>query len=456
MKSFDASLKSNQTRFDLLIHNAVIVSCDDAHTLYPDGMMAVRDGKIVGIGQGSNNSSVSDGSLYQASTYIDAMGKILMPGLINTHCHGGDSLFRGLVEGLPLEPWLEKLWIAESAILNPETIELGSLLGLGENLLNGVTTVLDMFWEPAAIIRAGEALGLRVATGGLFFDPPGIDGATADQREGLARTFFEEHKDHKTLIPSVSVHGAYTVSPENIKTALKVHNDFDALITIHAAETAMEQNIVHGQYGRRVIDHLNHCGLLGESSVLAHCVHLDEGEMELLAKSGTHVSHNPMSNLKLGSGIAPVPGLLAKGINVSLGTDGAVSGNDLDLWKALRLAGTLHNGFNQDALAVSAKDALSMATLNGAQALGIAQEAGSLEIGKRADFIIVSNNQLHSVPIFDPIDHLVFAASHKDVRDVYVAGEQVVKDGKLVNVDQGEIVEKVRALGPTIKATLEN
>jgi len=435
---------------DLLVTNALMVTCSKEMEVFQDGALAIKDGKILAIGNSEDLSVYKE----NAARIIDAKGRILMPGLINTHCHAGDSLFRGLVEGLPLEPWLEKLWIAESAILNADTILLGSQLGYAENLLNGVTSVMDMFWMPAYLVKAAETVGIRVATGGIFFDPPGIDKVTADQREKIARQFFDDHDGHSTLLPTVSVHGAYTVSPESLKIAVKVREDYDALLTIHAAETRAEQKLIQDQYGTSVIRHINNLGLLSSKSVLAHCVHLDDEEIEILATTRATASHNPASNLKLGSGIAKVPQMLAKNVRVALGTDGAVSGNDIDMWKAIRFAAILHNGVTQNAQAMEPATVIDMATRQGAIALGIEDEAGSLEVGKRADFILVNPNQVHGVPIFDPLNYLAYSASHNDVEDVFVAGRQLVQNRKILTVDIDDIIDRVNILTPKIKATL--
>jgi len=437
---------------DMVITNACLVTCDGDFTIIDQGCVVIADGKIVDI---LDKGAPHQAALVQRATQIvDAAGQIIIPGLINTHCHAGDSLFRGLVEGLPLEPWLEKLWVAETAILNPDTIELGSKLGYAENLLNGVTTVMDMFWEPASMLAASHDVGLRVATGGIFFDPPGIDGATADQRDNLAREFFTAYKEHPSLIPSISAHAAYTVSPDSLKIALAVRDDFDTLITIHAAETKFEQHSITEQYGRSVIRHLDHVGLLSERAVLAHCVHLDDEEIEIIANAGASVSHNPASNLKLGSGIAPITDFLTGNVCVALGTDGGVSGNDLDLWKAIRFAAILHNGATQNPLAISAQDVIKMATINGAEALGIADEAGSLEVGKRADMVMINPRQLHAVPVFDPVNYLAYAASNADVETVWVAGRKTVENHRLLTIDTDDVLDRVNYLLPSIRDSL--
>ncbi|MEL6789021.1 MAG: amidohydrolase [Pseudomonadota bacterium] len=435
---------------DLLFDGATLVTVNEGDEIIADGAIAIADGTIVAIGPAADLKTLCA----RADIVVDAHGKIVMPGLINTHCHGGDSLFRGLVEGLALEPWLEKLWVAESGTLDPARTRLGSTLGYGENLLCGVTTVMDMFWYPEHLVAAADETGIRVATGPLFFDPPGIDGHQSTEREALAKAFFDQFADHQSLIKTVCAHGAYTVSAESLTVAQMIQDDNDALLTIHAAETRAEQKTVMDHYGRSVINHLDELGLLSARTVLAHCVHVDEEEIDLLAASRATVSHNPASNLKLGSGIAPIPAMRDKGVHIGLGTDGAVSGNDLDMWKSIRLAAILHNGATENPVAMGAGEVIRMATINGALALGVADETGSLEVGKRADILLMDPRQAHAVPVFDPLNYLVYSASHQDVCDVYVAGRQVVKDRVLTTIDLASVMSDVNALIPTIEATL--
>ena len=312
---------------DLVITNALVVTADSAGTVIRDGAITVEEGRIARLGPSA-----------------DVGGMLLAPGLVNTHCHAGDSLFRGLVEDLPLEPWLRTVWKAEGAILDRDTVRLGATLGLAETLLGGVTTTMDMFWHPAETVAAARRLGVRVATGGIFFDGPGIDGLAPGDRLAAAAAFFDAFGGSDDVLPGCLPHGAYTVGPHGLVAAKRLADDRGGLFCTHAAETRAEQAIVHERYGRSVIRHLDALGLLDARTVLAHCVWLDDEEIAILARSGATVSHNPLSNLKLASGIARVPDLLAAGVRVTLGTDGAISGNDLDLWMALRLAATLHRG----------------------------------------------------------------------------------------------------------------
>ena len=436
---------------DILIKDALIVTCDPAHTIIENGLMTVCDGKITRL---ESTDSVSASS-FQAKKKISANGNIVMPGLINMHCHAADSLFRGLVENLPLEEWLGRVWIAEKAILTPETTYLGSVLGLAENLLSGATSVMDMFWYPEETANAAKKLGMRISTGGIFFDLPGIGGRSHDDYISEAHQFSQNHQADENVIPAILPHGSYTVSPEHLIDAKRIADDYGILFCTHAAETKAEQNDIKTRYNNSVIRHLNEHKLLGENVVLAHCVHLDEKEISLLAKSKTNVVLNPMSNLKLGSGIAPVKEMKRAGINLTIGTDGAISGNDLDMWLAMRLTCGLAKGLNMEADAITAEQVLHMATINGAKALGKSESIGSLEIGKCADIIMVDVNNSHSIPLFDPITHLVFGAGRSDITDVFVSGKHIVKNKKITGIDIEKIYDQVRELAPQIKASLE-
>lgn len=432
---------------DLIITGALVVTCDADLTVIRDGAVAVEAGRITRVGPAAEIGR-------DARELVEAGGRILMPGLVNTHCHAGDSLFRGLIEDLPLEPWLRGVWKAEGAVLTRETTRLGATLGMAELLLGGVTTVMDMFWYAGQSVAAARDLGMRVATGGMFFDAPGVDGLSEAERMAGAEAFFEEFAGAEDVFPATMPHGAYTVGPENLVAAKRLAEARGALFSIHAAETRAEQAEVTARHGLSVIRHLDHLGLLDARSVLAHCVWLDDEEVEILARTGATVAHNPMSNLKLASGIARVPDLLAAGARVTLGTDGAISGNDLDMWMALRLAATLHRGASLRADAVSTARALRMATTAGAEALAAGDRIGSLEAGKFADMILIALDRPHAAPMFDPMTHLVFSCAKSDVRDVFVGGRRVVRDGALVRVDLAGVLERVTALAPSIAASL--
>ncbi|WP_424930114.1 amidohydrolase family protein [Amaricoccus tamworthensis] len=434
---------------NLLIRNATIVTMDAVCRIIRNGCLSVTDGVINRMGEAGDFEGL------RADREIDAGGMILMPGLINTHCHSADSLFRGLVEDLLLEPWLQKVWKAEAAILNADTVRLGATLGMAELALGGVTTVMDMFWHPDQTVQAARDIGLRVSTGGIFFDGPGIDGLNHSDRMNAAEDFFQSVSGQNDVLPGTFPHGSYTVGPEHLKEAHGLAKAAGGLFCTHAAETRAEVADIQNRYGARVINHLDSLGVLDPRTVLAHCVWLDDDEIETLARTGVTVSHNPMSNLKLASGVARVPEMLEAGVCVTIGTDGAISGNDLDMWMALRLAATLHRGNTLSASAVTTEQALRMVTSEGAKALGVSDRLGSLEVGKQADMILVRVDRPHAVPMFDPMTHLVFSTAKSDVSHVFVGGKMVVENGELSEFDLTDTVAEVSGLAPDILRSIQ-
>ena len=439
-------------KIDVLITDALIVTCDSNHSIVENGVLGITNGKLSLLAKAGefNKQGLSIGKT------ISADGSLVMPGLINMHCHAADSLFRGLVENLPLEQWLQKVWVAEKNILTPETTYTGSLLGLIENLIGGVTTVMDMFWYPSETVKAAKCLGMRIATGGIFFDLPAIGDRKHADFIAEAKTFYEQFSDDDDVIAVSMPHGTYTVSPEHLKDAYSLSVKYDGLFCTHAAETLFEQSDIRQRYGNTVIQHLAENRLLGCRTTLAHCVHLDEKEISVLKQSNTNVVLNPMSNLKLGSGIAPILELSNAGVNLTIGTDGAISGNDLDMWLAMRLVAGLPRGVSMQADALSAKQVLHMSTLNAALALNRYDDLGSIEIGKFADLIFIDIKNAHATPMFDPITHLVFGTNRSDVTDVFVRGRQIMKDKQIQNIDVLSVYEKVHKMADEIANTLKH
>lgn len=428
---------------DLLITNARVLAESGAYA----GALAIADGRIEAL-------IPAGGALPRATETLDAQGAILAPGLVNTHCHAPDSLFRGLVEDLPLEPWLQTVWKAEGAILSEETCRIGARLGFAELLLGGCTSVVDMFWHPEQSAHAAAELGVRVSCGGLFFDLPGMDKRGPERRAEECEEFFAQFPRTDRMVPGVFPHGSYTVGPENLQRGHAIAKAHGGLYSVHAAETMAENADILNRYGNTVIRHMDALGILDERTILAHCVHLDDEEIEILARTKAVVAHNPVSNLKLASGIARIPDMLAAGVHVTLGTDGAISGNDIDMWLSLRLAAMLHKGANRNATLVTVGQAWHMATQAGADAMGLGAVCGSLAVGKAADMMLVDVSKPHAAPLFDPLTHLVYSAGRSDVTDVWVAGEQVVRGRDLVSFDMAETMQAVADLTPKIEASI--
>ncbi len=438
---------------DLIVKNATIITCSQDHEIHENAAILVSGNRIERV------SMIDDITAQElaGARVIDAAGKILMPGLINMHAHCGDTLFRGLVENSPLEIWLQTVWKAQAVVLaEAENCRLGSELGIAELLLGGTTTVMDNYWSPDQTFEAAIDAGIRMATGGIFFDEDGMDGHSSEHRPTQARELFDRYGNNSELFVGTMPHGTYTAGPENIRIAVEIANQNNGFFSIHAAETKVEQQTILERYQTSVIRHLNNLNALSPRTVLAHCVHVDDEEIDLMAQSGTNVVHNPLSNLKLASGFAPVPKMLDAGVNVVLGTDGAISGNDMDMWLSMRLAATIHKAASDNPAVISSRETLHMATLNGARALGAEDILGSIEAGKRADFILVDISGPHAMPMFDPINHLVFSASKNDVRDVFVSGRQVVENRQLLTIDMAGIQSRLARLQPIIYATLQS
>lgn len=427
---------------DLLVTGKWLVTVDQEHRIIENGGLAVKGNTIVETGTAEQLAAT-----YTATEHIEAPSAVIMPGLINGHTHFGDSLFRSLVGDMALEPWLQKLWAAEAKFVNPDSVYLAVQLALAESIRGGTTAALDMFWHYDQAARAATEAGFKLLTGPVFLDI----GMPYDITDADVTAFFEQYQDHRLITPVIQPHGTYTVGPEQLTSTYAYAEKYDALYHIHASETRTEVGIVQDKYGKTPITQLDEYDLLGERTVLAHAVHVDADERTLIAERGARVVHNPVCNCKLGSGIAPIPQMLALGIPVALGTDGPVSSNDLDLWTHMRFAATIHRGVSEDPLAIKTDDVLAMATRGGAEALRL-DDTGSLEAGKRADFIIVSTNKPHLAPIYNLYSHLLYSVGRADVDTVVIDGKVVMRERELLTLNEEKILAEIAELEPKIAA----
>jgi 5-methylthioadenosine/S-adenosylhomocysteine deaminase len=426
---------------DLLIIHGLVVTMADDWRLLEDGAVAVRGTDIMEIGPTADLEE-----RYRSAQVLDARGGVVMPGLVNTHTHGADSLFRGLIDDLPLEPWLDRLWKVEKEILNPATVRAGARLAYAEMIKGGTTTALDMFWFPQSSVAAAREAGFRLLTGPTWFDSTEIDGLDLDARRQFSREFLEEYRSDPLITPCLLPHGTYTVNSEALASVRDLADRFDVLTSTHLSETAAEVATIVDRYGRRPPDHLDQLGMLGPRTVLAHCVHVEPDEIDLLARRRAVVAHCPLSNLKLGSGIAPLPDMRQAGVRLGLGTDGPVSGNDLDMWLTLRLTAVLHKGVRQDPSLLPAREVVALATREAAAALGKSEEIGSLVPGKRADLMVIGLERPHLTPLFDVYSHLVYAVGRDDVDTVVINGQVVMQDRELLTLDETDAIAQVREI----------
>lgn len=432
---------------DTLVVHARVLTLDDDHRRLDDGAVAIQGSEIVDVGPSRRLMARWRGP---ATEVVEAGGRLAMPGLVNAHTHMADSLFRGLIDDLPLEPWLARLWVVERRFLRPETVTIGSRLAMAEMVRGGITTALDMFWFPEATVEVAQEVGFRLLTGPIFFDGDAPDGLDADQRVDRGRELLAHVRDDPLIHGCVLPHATYTVSPKRMAEVGHLGAEADALFSTHVSETAAEVTTVEQRHGHRPPTLLDELGLLRRPAILAHAVHLEDAEIDLLASRPSAVAHCPLSNLKLGSGIARVPDLVRAGVPITLGTDGPVSSNDLDLWSVLRLAAVLHKGVAQDPSLLSARQVVRWATRDAAEALGLGERIGRLAPGYDADLILVDLDRPHLVPRYDDDSHLVYAVGRDDVAATMVRGRWLMRDRRLLTIDEQAAMEAVAALAHDI------
>lgn len=419
---------------DLLIENARYVLMADEDGAYREHVsIAVTDGVITSIGEP-----------VPAHSIIDATGCLVMPGLVNLHTHLPMTLLRGIAEDVDLQGFLERVWAEEARIMDADGVYAGARLGAMEALLSGTTTALDMYFHPEAGHRAAVEVGLRHVTGPVFFSFPGPDGLAWDERMRRAREWPQILDEiGGPHVPSALMpHAAFTVGVDHLVEIVSLANTQGAMITTHASENDRENADTVAATGLRPIGALDAAGLLATAPVLGHGVRIDEDERRRIAETGTAIAHCPGSNLKLASGAADVVGYREDGIRVGLGTDGCSSSNDLDMFAAMRLAANLARLVREDPAAISAREVVALATLEGARALGLHDRIGTVEVGKEADLVVLDLRAPHLLPVHDPYTSVVFSAGRGDVRDVVVAGEEVVRDRRPTRVALDDVMDR--------------
>ncbi len=426
---------------DLLLKNAHIVTMDDSFHLFPDGAIAIKDGEIVSVGP--TRDLLAE---YQPEEILDCDGKALIPGLINAHTHAAMTLLRGLADDRRLDVWLlGYIMPVEREFVTPEFCRLGTLIACAEMIRGGTTCFADMYYFEDTVAEAVEEAGMRAVLGQTVLKFPAPDAESFEDSLAYSRDFLQRWQDHPLVVPSVAPHAPYSCTEEILRACTELAIEFDALLQIHISETRQEVRDWRLTYGMPVVPWVKKLGLLEAKVLAAHCTHIDEGEIQTLRHAGTGVSHNPSGNQKLASGFAPVKEMLEAGLNLGLGTDGAASNNDLDMFEEMRLASFTPKAVSRDPTAVPARQTLAMATRLSAKALHIDHLIGSLEVGKRADIVLVDLDTIHATPHFrhDPLEiysRLVYAAKSNDVTDVLVNGKWLLRGGSLLTVEPRELM----------------
>lgn len=428
---------NQRAAWDLVVVGSTVLTFEPGAEPIVNGAVAIADGHIVAVAPAEQLLDLAPSGALLAATDC-----IVMPGLVNTHGHLAMTLLRGMADDLPLSTWLEQhIWPAEREHMTRESIRLGTELAAAEQLLGGVTTATDMYFfgDDVAAVLAGA--GMRAVVAESLIDFPTPRCATPDEMMEKQRELAAAFSGHPLITPSIAAHAPYTVSAANLVREAELAEELGLSLQVHLSETRWEVEKLLAEKGMSPVAYLADLGVLSERMIAAHCVHVSREDIDLLAEFEVGVAHNPVSNLKLASGVAPVPAMLTRGVKVGLGTDGAASNNTLDMLRDLQLAALLHKGVSSDPTVLPARAALEMATIGGARVLGLDDRIGTLSEGKEADLICISVDRAHASPLYDPFSHLVYAARASDVRHVLVRGKLVVGDGKLRTID----LERVRA-----------
>ncbi len=425
-------------KVDYIIHGDYVLPMDEKLTVIMDGAIAVKGKEVADTGSFGEISKK-----YSAAEIIGGKGRVVFPGLINTHTHAAMVYFRGIADDLPLKEWLEgHIWPAEGKWLSPEFVSDAVGLACLEMLKAGITTYNDMYFFEDAAGTVTKNMGMRAVLGVGILDFPTKAARTIDEYFDRAEVFIKDWKGDELITPCIAPHALYTCGPETLKRARAVADKYDIPIHIHLSETKWEVNEIKLRYGRTPVEHLESFGFLDERVLAAHCVWPTEKEVEILAERKVGISHCIESNLKLASGIAPVTQMLKAGVKVTFGTDGAASNNDLNILSEMSTAAKLHKAVSDDPTALDAKTALLMATRWGAEVLGIGKITGSIEKGKAADIVVADLRKPHLIPIYDIYSHIVYAMRSADVEMVMVDGKIAVNDGVLRSADESEILNR--------------
>lgn len=435
---------------DLLVLGGTIVTVDQTRRVIEDGGIAVSQGRIVAIGPRADIES-----RYTSRQKVNAAGKVITPGLINGHTHVPMVLFRGLADDLDLQEWLTKyIFPAEAKNVTEEFVRVGTRLGLAEMIRGGTTTYCDMYYFEDAIADETAKAGVRGVLGETIIDFPVADNKTNAEGMAYVEKFVARWKGHDLIIAAIAPHAPYTVSEEHLKAARAFSDRTGAPIVTHISETKREVDDSVKAKGASPVAYLDRIGFLNDRVIAAHMVWPQGSDIAILKRRGVGVVHNPQSNMKLASGVAPVPRMLTEKLFVGLGTDGAASNNDLNMWEEMDTVAKLHKVFTGDPKVISAQEAFELATIRGAQALHLEKEIGSLETGKRADLLVIDRDTLNQIPLYNVYSDLVYATKAADVETVIINGRIVMRNRRLLTLNETAIKADARTFRDKIIKSL--
>src|SRR6267154_4353077 len=443
---------TKKEKVDLLVLGATVLTMNAERRIIEDGAVAVRGDVIVSVG-----SRARVEAKYSPAQAVNAGGKLVLPGLINGHTHVLMTLLRGLKDDVTLEEWLTKfIFPAEAKNVNEELVRWGTRLAVAEQIRGGITTFADMYYFEDAIAEETKAAGMRGVLGETILDFPAPDNKSNAAMLEYTEKFLKRWQGDALIHAAVAPHSIYTCSQKTLQDSAALARKYSAPILIHVAEVRKELDDSRAKNGTTPVQYLDKLGILGPDMVAAHCIFVDETDRKILAQRQVGCVHNPSSNMMLASGVAPVIEERAAGIAVGLGTDGAAgSNNDLDLMEEMDLAAKLQKISKMDPRALGAKAVVEMATIEGAKAVHLEKEIGSLEAGKKADLILINLDVPNAVPMYDVYSQLAYALKASDVETVIIGGHVVMRDHNLLTLRENEILAKAREYGRNVQASLK-
>ena len=436
---------------DIIIANAWIVTMDNEYRLIEDGAVVICNDSILAIG-----TSEEILSKYNAPKIYDGKQRIVMPGLINTHTHSPMNIFRGFADDLPLHEWLyAHIFPIEGEFITKENVKLGAKLAIAEMLMSGTTTFNDMYYYGDEIAKIAEKAGIRaVITEGLIdFAVPNSE--TPEHGISYTENMIKKWAGHELITIGVATHAPYSSSAELIIKSKELADKYNVPFNIHVAETRKEYDQTMEEHGLSPVAYLHSLGVLGENVVMAHGIHITSEDIALIAKYGVGIAHNPVCNMKLASGVAPIPELLAAGAKVGLGTDGVASNNNLDMFSEINTAALLHKINSNDPTVMDARTVVEIATVGGARVLGMEDKIGSIEVGKKADIILLDLSKPHSHPLYNVYSQLVYSMKSTDVETVIINGQVVMDNNNVINIDEKALYHRVDSLAREIMKHVE-
>jgi len=439
--------KSEKVSADIIIEHAQVLTMDSNHSQYDNSSVVIKQGRILDIGP-----TDSIALKYKASRTIDATGKLVMPGLVNTHTHIPMNLFRGYSDDQNLQDWLHKyIFPLEAKYVTARNVRLGAQLAMIEMLKSGTTIFNDMYFYEDEAAKVAKEIGMRAIVCESMISFPVANAKTYKESMAYTEKLIKKWKGDSIVTVGVAVHSPYTCTSELIKEAWALAHKYNVPFNIHVAETQWEIDSIQKTFHCTPVEYLNKLGVLSENVIAAHCVYLTDNDIAIMVEKKAGAAHNPECNMKLSSGVAPVPAMLKKGMKVGLGTDGAASNNNLDMFQAMYTAALLHKLTSKEPTVMNAQEVVDMATINGAKVLGMDKLIGSLEKGKSADLLIIDLKRPEIYPIYKNIySSIVYSMNSSAVNTVIINGKIVMDNRKVLNIDENKVLEQVKLLADSI------